>query len=352
MPGEAVQNLGIILQVILLNYNGGWSLVQRFYSVKNEKEARKTALLAAALNIIGPPLFFLPVMLGRQFLPAPENTRYAYVEMALDLLPVGMTGVMITAMFAATMSALSSEYNVLASVATTDIYQRLFRPKADDRSLVKVGRVFTAVIGLIIMAIAIWITFFPDSPLFNMMVTIYGLAVAPMMLPLLGGLIFRSLTWKGALTGFVVGVISGFTMLGIRTYYLPTIEGLDEDWVTLQFGAYSIFVNVATTALAMLLYTWLEKRDPAEVSKIQRFFERMNSPIEETGGFVQKHDAPAIFHVVGIVIAGVGLMLVTAAFFPEAPSARLINGLAGVVLLLIGWLFARMETSRNDRVST
>ena len=57
--------------------------------------------------------------------------------MSLELLPVGMMGVMITAMFSATMSTLSSEYNVLASVATRDIYARIFRPQASEEHLLE-----------------------------------------------------------------------------------------------------------------------------------------------------------------------------------------------------------------------
>lgn len=336
------------LVLILLNYNAGWAMVQRFYSVKDEKEARKVGLLAAGLNVIGPPLFFLPVMLTRHMLPALENTRYAYVAMALELLPVGMMGIMIIAMFSATMSSLSSEYNVLASVATTDIYKRLFNPNADETRLLTVGRIFTAAIGLFIMGIGILVAYYPDTPLFSMMVTVFGVAVAPMMLPLLGGLIFPQLTLRGAVVGFIVGLISGFVTLGIQRIYLPSVPGIDTEWITFNFGAYAIFINVGVSILAMVIWTLFEKKNPNEVSRIQAFFERMNTPLEETREPDAGRRIPSPFFITGIIIVGIGALLLLVSLFESTPLGRWINVIVGVVLCVIGWLLYR--TKKKEEV--
>src|ERR1039458_8549919 len=54
--------------ITLLTYNASWALVQRFYCVRDETEARKVGYLVAFLNFIGPPLFFLPLLLARPLL--------------------------------------------------------------------------------------------------------------------------------------------------------------------------------------------------------------------------------------------------------------------------------------------
>ena len=46
-----------------------WSLVQRYYSTRSEKDARKMAYLVAALLFLGPPVFFFPAMAARVFMP-------------------------------------------------------------------------------------------------------------------------------------------------------------------------------------------------------------------------------------------------------------------------------------------
>ncbi len=331
--------------LIALNYNAGWGLVQRFYSVKDEKEARKVGLLAAGLHVIGPPIFYLPLMLTRDLLPALESSRYVYVAMALELLPVGMMGIVITAMIAATMSSLSSEYNVLASVATRDIYSRLFKRDANERHLLAVGKLFTILIGLVIMGVGVIVVLYPDTPLFSMMVTIFGVAVAPMMLPLLGGLVFPQLTLRGATFGFVVGLIVGFSTLGIQTMYLPTLDGIDPEWITFQFGAYAIFINVGTTILAMAAWTLIETKNPAETSRIDAFFARMRTPLsaDEIAPSTDE-TAPSPFFIAGAAVIGIGVLLLVS-FFTLSTTGRWINLGAGLALCLVGWLFYRKRPS-------
>jgi SSS family solute:Na+ symporter len=339
--------------LILLNYNAGWATVQRFYSVKDERAARKVGLLAAGLNVVGPPLFYLPVMLARGLIPELETTRHAYVAVALELLPVGMMGIMITAMLAATMSSLSSEYNVLASVATKDIYNRVFDRAADDRRLLAAGRVFTAIIGAIVMGIAILVALYPDIPLFSLMVTIFGVAVAPMMLPLLGGLIFRSLSLRGAMFGFIVGLVVGFTNLYLQQRYLPSLPNLDAEWITFQFGAYAIFLNVGLTALAMFLWTVFERRSAAEKARIDEFFVRMDTPIEaDRERSVATTKGPSPFLITGIAVAGIGTLLLLVSFFEATAVGRWANVAAGVTLVVVGALIYRGQkaAATNDQI--
>ena len=118
--------------LIMLSYNGNWAYAQRFYSVRDEREARKAGMLAVGLKIIGPPLFILPAMAARTLMPElmvpPNSPQYTYAALALEFLPAGLMGLMIAAMFSATMSTLSADYNVMASVITEDFYRRLIDP--------------------------------------------------------------------------------------------------------------------------------------------------------------------------------------------------------------------------------
>ena len=46
-------------------------------------------------------------------------------------------------MFSATMAAISSDLNAIASVLTRDVYFRLINPNSSERKLVRVGRLST-----------------------------------------------------------------------------------------------------------------------------------------------------------------------------------------------------------------
>ena len=105
---------------MIVSYNATWALAQKYYSVPDEKSASKAAYLSAALNFVGTPLMLLPAIIGRKLLPdllAQGRTADTYVLLVLKLLPAGVIGIIVAAMFSATMAAISSDLNAIASVS-------------------------------------------------------------------------------------------------------------------------------------------------------------------------------------------------------------------------------------------
>ena len=82
-----------------------------------------------------------------QLLPLPNPDEGSFVVVALHLLPHGLIGLLVAAMFAAALSSLDSVYNLLAGVVSKDIYQRLFNRNLSDRGLLRVGQVTTLAAG-------------------------------------------------------------------------------------------------------------------------------------------------------------------------------------------------------------
>ena len=134
--------------MILFKYNANWAFIQRLYCVRNEQAARRVAWLSGLLFLVTPILFVVPPLAARIVAPGLENSEEAYSAIAAYLLPSGLLGMMLAAMFSATMSSLNSEYNVMAGVITNDIYKRLVRPDASPEHLLWAGRGFTVAIGL------------------------------------------------------------------------------------------------------------------------------------------------------------------------------------------------------------
>ena len=126
---DLIYVLGFILLVTLAYSSINWSLIQRYYCVPREKDATRVGWLVVGLFLIGPPLILLPAMLAGQFLVVPEGQE-VYAVLCTQLLPTEMVGLVSAAMFAATMSMFSSDYNVCAAVLTNDVYGRLFRRDA------------------------------------------------------------------------------------------------------------------------------------------------------------------------------------------------------------------------------
>jgi solute:Na+ symporter, SSS family len=328
--------------LITISYNATWALAQKYYSVPDERSASKAAYLSAALNFVGTPLMLLPAVIGRKFLPdliAQHKTADTYVLLVLELLPVGMVGIIVAAMFSATMATISADLNAIASVLTRDFYQRVLNPDATDRTAVRVGRMFTLGLGVIIISLSLWIAVTQQQSLFSLMVTIFALFLAPTMLPVLGGLTVRWLTWKGALTGFIAGLTSGAITLILKTWYLPVLPGMQGEWASYRFEGFSIFVNILVTAVGMWLGSVVPNSDNAERDKIAAFFRALDTPVrpEEISGSSDGSSRPAL----GAATIIVGLLLVLAGLFANSAQARWIDLGFGFALALFGLTFLK-----------
>ncbi len=326
--------------LIALSYNGNWAYAQRFYSVADEREAKKAGYFGGILMVIGPPLFILPAIAAHSLMPElmipPNSPQYTYAALSLKYLPVGLMGLMIAAMFSATMSTLSSDYNVMASVITEDIYRRLFDENASQKRLVIVGRIATLIIGILTIGIGIILVSSAQKGLFQVMVTVFGLFVGPMLIPMLAGLLIRKITWRGAAAGIVAGFISGVSLYLYKTFYLVGNPDIDANWTRYNFEAITILTNFTVTIAAIVITTALEKRTEEDEAKIDKFFAKLSTPID-----VRKTHAKSTgeiispFKIISWVTTGTALMLVIASFTQSAGVGRYINLGSGITLLIL-----------------
>ncbi|HTK38325.1 MAG TPA: sodium:solute symporter family protein [Pyrinomonadaceae bacterium] len=351
--------------LITLSYNGNWAFAQKFYSTRDERDARKAGMLAVALKIIGPPLFILPAMAARTLLPElmtpPNSPQYTYAALSLKFLPVGLMGLMVAAMFSATMSTLSGDYNVMASVITEDIYRRLFDKNATQKRLVIVGRAATLLIGVLTVLIGISLIASAKKGLFEVMVTVFGLFVGPMLIPMLAGLLVRKVTWRGAAAGIATGFVSGLSFYLYKSLVLSSQPGIDPNWLRYDYEAISILTNFAVTIGAMAITTFLEKPSAEEKARIDAFFLKLSTPVNTAKTHAKvTGEVFSPFKIISWVTAGTGAMLLIAGFTQPTGIGQYINcGSAAALFILATFLYQlhrrfmrRAEDDRADKFST
>jgi solute:Na+ symporter, SSS family len=328
-----------------------WQLVQRYYCVPTERDAQKVGWLVVALYFIGPPVMFLPAMAARQFVSGLASDTDIYPVLCAKLLAPGMLGLMIAAMFSATMSTLSGDFNVCANVLTTDVYRRLLRPKASQRELVHVGRLMTLVVGAISIALALFMAGGGSDRLFRNMITLFSTAAAPVAIPMLLGLTWRRATNRGVLTGFAIGLGTGFVLLG----WLPNeFTLLDLHWKKENLIMVCTALATAVPAVAVSL---MQRLGPADRDRINAFHDRLTLPIGSLPGDIPPALAPSEsgmspFRLVGICIVLIGaMMLVITPWVTEGLQRGLNAGLAGG-LLVIGILLERRSRAVVRKVSS
>ncbi len=331
--------------IMFVSYNASWSLAQKYYSVVDERAASKAAYLSAALNLIGAPLMILPAILGRHFLPdltAGGRSADTYVLLVMRLLPEGMVGIILAAMLSATMAAVSSDFNAIASVLTEDIYHRLIGTQASPRRLLSMGRWLTLVLGSITTLLSLWIVFSHRQALFGLMVTVFGLFMAPTLLPLLAGLTVRWVTARGALCGFIGGFATGVVMLLIKTFWQPASTLFGSSY---GFEGVSLIANTLMTVLGMVGGSLLWRRSAEEQRQTNRFFEKLGRPVfgEVTSTSAASGSSP----VLAISTLGVALLLGVAGGLSHSRFAALLDAGAAVVLGVIALSLYRFQHRRS-----
>ena len=247
--------------MIAIKFNGNWAFIQRFYSVKNERAGRKMGIASAVLFLIFPLLFLLPPIAARVILPELSNPEMAYVGVALEVLPTGIMGILLAAMFAATMSSLDSEYNVVANVLTNDVYKRKINPVASDRELMTVARVVTLLVGGLVIGGAFFIGVFGGAFEANKLLT--GLFAIPLIIPVVMGILFPRPTASGAIISLVAGVGTGLLL-----NYLPYFS-----WEM------STLIAIAVCLIIFFASGYFGRRKPQQEQSVQQFFKRLQTPV-------------------------------------------------------------------------
>ena len=199
---------------------GDWPFVQRYISVPTRRDAKKSTYLIGLLYFLTPLIWYLPTMIYRVMEPGMAldvdaatmtyNGEHAYVNMSKLVLMSGMVGLMLSAMLSATLSNVSGILNVYANVYTYDIWKHHEKHKdADEKTLIRVGRTFTVVFGLVIIGLSMLIPFAGGAE--KVVVMLLTMIMCPLYIPSIWGLFSRRLTGKQLIWSMLITWLVGIT---------------------------------------------------------------------------------------------------------------------------------------------
>lgn len=203
----------------LISYTSDQTVIQRYLTTKDEKSARHSILMNGAMSVfISVAFFAIGTGLYTFFKTHPADLDYTMAKgdtifpfWMMSQLPQGVAGLLIAAIFAATMSTISSNINSVATAFSVDFYKR-FRPQADSRKLLRVARRACIVSGFIGMGIALLMATWEILSLLDFFQEIIGLLSSGLGGLFLMGIFFPRIDGKAALTGFIAGVIVLFSV--------------------------------------------------------------------------------------------------------------------------------------------
>jgi len=199
----------------LFGYSVGGN-AQRYYSVKDEKAASRVGWLAFGLFIFSPILFGIPPLIGKVLWPDVSMIEFfsqitkpdenIYIAVVIKYMPMGMVGIFLAAMMAASMSAMDSAWNNVAAIISLDIYKNFFNPKATEKQILQVGRLTAVVLCVIAIFLALTIIH-SDYGIFTFTNIFFGLIAIPVPLALLIGLISKNISRWSAISSILGGTL-------------------------------------------------------------------------------------------------------------------------------------------------
>src|ERR1700681_2263290 len=232
-------------------------IVQRVLSAKDEGHAKAGTIFAGFLKILPVFLLVIPGVIAFALYPqlfhvvngTVTDGDIAFPTIVVNLLPTGFVGLMIAALLAALMGAMSSVFNSASTMVTLDFYKKL-RPDATEMQLVTFGRVAT---GVMVLLGLLWVPFIHllRAQLWISLQSVQAYISPPIAVCFIFGILWPRLNGQGAISSLLVGFALGtvrfvFEVLDkTRHYDSSAIRGL----VDMNFLHYAIVMFVACSAV-------------------------------------------------------------------------------------------------------
>ncbi len=338
---------------IIMGYNVNWHIAQRYYSVPTERDTRKMALWCAGRGRVLPLMGILPVMATPVLFPDieamwPELSQPAeasFVTLAMAVLPHGMLGVMVAAIFAATMSSVDTTINWLSAVVTHDAYvpiaRRLGGRTPSDRAQLLFARGAVALMG----CFAVWmaLTMEQYGGAFDVYLRADSLYRPAMFVPLMLGLLITRTPWWSGMASFGAGVLAifvaaaaanlsqGLPARSFGDFFTPltvTVAGM-------EMGRYEMntLVGVSVSTLVFLGSMLVRHRPPWFAARVEALETDLRTPVVDAGGAVDLRGLRA-YLLAGRLAMVLGVMLALFAVFQA--DGRILNAVGAALATALG----------------
>ena len=213
-----------------LGYFGMPHIIVRFMSVRSDKDLKKSAKIGITWNVLIVIFSVAAGCIGHLLLGEISDSSTVFIQMVRMLFPALISGVLLSAILAASMSTADSQLLASASAFASDVYKPVLRKgKASDKEMLWAGRF----VVLAISVIAVLIASNPNSgTIMGLVENAWGLFGAAFGPAIMLSLFWKRFNFEGAIAGIVTGAVVDVLWLlclsstGIYEIIPGTIAGL------------------------------------------------------------------------------------------------------------------------------
>ncbi len=233
-----------------LGYFGMPHIIIRFMSVRSNSDLKKSARIGISWNVLIILFSVAAGCIGHLFIgDSAGDGSTVFIQMVRGIFPAVISGILLSAILAASMSTADSQLLCASSAFSSDVYKPVFRKnKTSDKEMFWAGRI----VVLIIAVIAVLIAANPNSQSIMDLVSnawgIFGAAFGPVILL---SLFWKRFTFKGAIAGILTGA------------------AVDIIWMLwIGLGIYEIIPGFLAGLLASVVVSLLDQEPSSDVAKL------------------------------------------------------------------------------------
>ena len=236
-----------------LGYFGMPHIIIRFMSLKSQKDLKKSAKIGISWTVLIVIFAALIGIIGRLAFGFNEEINegsLVFITMVRKIFPGVISGILLSAVLAASMSTADSQLLAAASSFSADVYQPVIRKnKASDKEMLWSGRI----VVLVIAVCALLIASNPSSGSIMSLVSnawgVFGAAFGPAIML---SLFWKRFNFQGAVAGIVVGAV------------------VDICWLVFlsDLGIYEIIPGFIASMAVSVIVTLCTKKPAKNVEKL------------------------------------------------------------------------------------
>jgi Na+/proline symporter len=324
-----------------------------YLMTRSDRDARLMVLIPLIGTLIGPLIWFIPSLaatimhpnLAADFPNLPQPHEAAFLSVALDVMPQGLLGLLLSAMLGATVTSMDAGLNKNVGIAIRSFYKPVLKPDASEKHLLVAGKICTLVFGAIIIVLALFINSIRQTNLFDFVNQLASYLLMPLALPLIYGLFYkRTPGWSAWSTGLVAGAASW----ALGKYVNPDVLQHWIGWTTPLNGDEKTYCKLAITTLggtvvigsAWYFFTSLFyiSTPVAEQARIEKFFTNLDTPVDKHG---VEGVQTTIYKLLGALCLVYGVFILLLMAIPNKFTGRLAFLFCGGVMFSVGWVLFR-----------
>ncbi|WP_297088169.1 sodium:solute symporter [uncultured Draconibacterium sp.] len=199
-------------------YGTDQTIVQRYLTAKSDKEAVKASLIGVLLSVpvwalfmfIGTALFGYYHIMGG--LPADTIPDKVFPFFIMTKLPVGIVGLILSALIAAAFSSLDSDLNCLSAICLEDYYLR-WKPNTPESKQMVLSRLFTVLAGVGAIAVALFYVKAGGKGVLGIIFTLYAIFSGGIAGMFLLGIFSKRVNKRAIYTGMAASIL--FTLYAL-----------------------------------------------------------------------------------------------------------------------------------------